>query len=578
MSKLSLDRFLEFAQRSKLIEPERLEQVVSEWKRQATIAQLDDAGECATHLVEAGLLTHWQAHKLLEGRHRGFQLGKYKLLGHLGSGGMSSVYLAEHTLMHRLAAVKVLPQHRLSDASYVARFHLEGQSTAALDHPNIVRVYDLDSDGKIHYLVMEYIEGRDLEAIVAENGPMDPVTAADYVAQAAVGLEHAHQTGLVHRDVKPANLLVDPQGVVKILDMGLAKFAGARSAAAALVNDEQVLGTADFVAPEQTVNSNTVDCRADIYSLGCTLYFLLSGHPPFPFGNALQRMAAHQHNTPPSIALDRPETPAELVAICERMMAKSPADRYASVGDVHAVLTAWLASGSGALARNRSLAAAGHGSTHGGGPSGFVPLPDQRGGDSNIHGSQEPPRGDSPFADTDPNLHQATQRIPTGLGGNEPPPLSSSQSHVLHSELARMAEHGAGGAAMRRLHHRSWSPPRPLRLRSFARSIPRRARRPMQWIGQSMRRRWRRSFARLRPSCRATNGRTQRRFGSPWYCSPRCAWRRLFWPSLRWLERRVGRANRWPNRGVFTAQEPPPSRPPFGRKIGQCPTRQIIEK
>ncbi len=225
MSKFSLDKFLEFARRSKLIEPERLDQVVSDWKREVTIAQLDDANECAAHLVDAGLLTPWQAHKLLEGRHRGFQLGKYKLLGHLGSGGMSSVYLAEHTLMHRLAAVKVLPQHRLSDASYVARFHLEGQSTAALDHPNIVRVYDLDSDGKIHYLVMEYIEGRDLEAVVAENGPMDPVTAADYVVQAAAGLDYAHQAGLVHRDVKPANLLVDRQGVVKILDMGLAKFA-----------------------------------------------------------------------------------------------------------------------------------------------------------------------------------------------------------------------------------------------------------------------------------------------------------------------------------------------------------------
>jgi serine/threonine-protein kinase len=439
MSKLSLDKFLEYVERSKLVEPERLEPVVSDWKRGATISQLDDAGECAAHLVEAGLLTRWQAHKLLEGRHRGFQLGKYKLLDHLGSGGMSSVYLAEHTLMHRLAAIKVLPQHRVADATYVARFQLEGQSTAALDHPNIVRVYDLDHDGKIHYLVMEYIEGRDLEALVARGGPLDLVVAADFIAQAAAGLDYAHRAGLVHRDIKPANLLVDQQGVVKVLDMGLAKFAGARSAAAALVNDEQVLGTADYVAPEQTVNSNTVDCRADVYSLGCTLYFLLSGHPPFPFGNALQRMAAHQRHTPPSIALDRPETPAALVAICERMMSKSPADRFATAGDVREALSAWLASDEAkSLAQKRRLAVA----AFGGSAANLPPLPSERPenavGDSNVHSPSGALHPGSPFADTDPNLHQATQRIPMLREGAEASP-SASQSHVLHSALARMA-------------------------------------------------------------------------------------------------------------------------------------------
>ncbi len=436
MSKLSLDKFLEFVGRSKLVEPERLETVVSDWKRGATIAQLDDASECAAHLVDAGLLTRWQAHKLLEGRHRGFLLGKYKLLDHLGSGGMSSVYLAEHTLMHRLAAIKVLPQHRVADATYVARFQLEGQSTAALDHPNIVRVYDLDHDGKIHYLVMEYIEGRDLEALVARGGPLDFVVAADFIAQAAAGLAYAHGVGLVHRDIKPANLLVDQQGVVKVLDMGLAKFAGARSATAALVNDEQVLGTADYVAPEQTVNSNTVDRRADVYSLGCTLYFLLSGHPPFPFGNALQRMAAHQRNTPPGISLDRPDAPAALVAICERMMAKSPADRFASAGEVRQALSNWLAGDEAqSLAQKRRLALASAAGSAARSPySAGVGHP---AGDSSVH---SPALGHgSPFADTDPNLHQATQRIPKLRDGMESPSPSASQSHVLHSALARLA-------------------------------------------------------------------------------------------------------------------------------------------
>src|SRR6185436_18880149 len=183
----------------------------------------------------------------------------------LGSGGMSSVYLAEHVLMQRRVAIKVLPHNRVGDSSYLARFHFEAQAAAALDHRNIVRAYDLDNEGRIHYLVMEYVEGRDLQAIVEQDGALEFHAAANVVAQAAAGLEHAHQRGLVHRDIKPANLLVDLKGTVKILDMGLAKFTPESRPTPGFAHDDQILGTADYLAPEQAANPRSVDHRADIY-------------------------------------------------------------------------------------------------------------------------------------------------------------------------------------------------------------------------------------------------------------------------------------------------------------------------
>jgi len=344
MSKLSVEQFLALVERSQLVAAGILAQTIKDWRALAPEADLDDVHACADHLVTEGLLTRWQSKKLLDGRHRGFLLGRYRLLDHLGSGGMSSVYLAEHVLMARLVAIKVLPQNRVNDGAYLARFHLEGQCAAALDHRNIVRAYDLANEGKIHYLVMEYVEGRDLEDLVRHDGPLDVHTAADYMAQAADGLEHAHQAGLIHRDIKPANLLVDLGGTVKILDMGLAKYSAAKATDASLNSSEHVLGTADYVAPEQAVNSSLVDPRADIYSLGCTLYFLLTGHPPFDFGSPLERMNAHQHQPPASILDDRPDAPDPLVAICQRMMQKSPERRFQSAAEVQRALTGWLRS------------------------------------------------------------------------------------------------------------------------------------------------------------------------------------------------------------------------------------------
>jgi serine/threonine-protein kinase len=345
VTKLKVDEFLDLVRRSGLVDPiDPLEDVLAEIRRQADEKSAADTDFVANRLIAAGLITRWQCDKLMEGRHHGFFLGKYKLLSHLGTGGMSSVYLAEHTLMKRRVAIKVLPKNRVDDSSYLARFHREAQAAAALDHRNIVRAYDVDNEKTTHYLVMEYVEGRDLQKIVHNDGPLDYVRAAEYIRQAAEGLSHAHQAGLIHRDVKPANLLVDPSGVVKVLDLGLARFDDEGKASLTVIHDENVLGTADYLAPEQAVDSHGVDGRADIYSLGCSLYFLLTGHPPFPDGTLGQRLMKHQKEPPPDIRKDRPDAPQDLLAICLKMMAKRPPQRQQSMAEVAAALGDWLTS------------------------------------------------------------------------------------------------------------------------------------------------------------------------------------------------------------------------------------------
>ncbi len=348
MSMFNLEKLLELIRRSGLIEPPRLDAALAALDERSIGNPVSDSGVVCSHLVESGLLTEWQTDKLLAGKTKGFFLGKYKLLDHLGTGGMSAVYLAEHKHMHALRAIKVLPQPRVKDTSYLARFYREAKAAAALDHPNIVRAYDIDCDvdkdaGKeTHYLVMEYVEGRDLQLTVAAEGPLPAKVAADYIRQAAKGLEHAHQAGLIHRDIKPANLLVDPRGTVKILDMGLAQFTNDEEASLTVAHDERVLGTVDYLSPEQAINSHTVDARADIYSLGCTLYYALVGHPPFPEGPVAQRLMMHQTQQPASIRSKRSDVPESLVAICTKMMAKKREHRYQSAAEVEEALAAWI--------------------------------------------------------------------------------------------------------------------------------------------------------------------------------------------------------------------------------------------
>ena len=297
----------------------------------------------AAELVQAGLLTDWQCRKILKGRSKGFVLGKYVLLDRLGSGGMSNVYLAEHRDMRRRVAIKVLPKSRADNPAYVKRFRTEAQAAAALDHPHVVRAFDFscEEDGP-PYLVMEYVQGRNLEQLVQEQGSPAPEVAADYIRQAALGLHAAHLAGMVHRDVKPANLHCDADGLVKVLDLGLARFVDMNEAS---THDgrRHVVGTADFLAPEQAHDSRGVDARADIYSLGCTLYYLLTGRLPFPKGSVAERLVQHQKAQPKPIAALRPAVPQSLICICERMMAKKPDQRFQSMAAVVREIETWLA-------------------------------------------------------------------------------------------------------------------------------------------------------------------------------------------------------------------------------------------
>jgi len=343
MAKVTAEKFLELLRGCGLVEESQVAEVLKALteEHQGTLPSAPE--KIAERLVAEDLLTRWQADNLLQGKHKGFFLGKYKLLGHLGRGGMSNVYLAEHVMMERRVAIKVLPHTRVEDSSYLERFKLEARAAAKLDHPNIVRAYDTDHQDNTYYLVMEYVRGRDLQVLVQENGPLDYDTAANYIVQVAEGLQHAHESGLIHRDIKPANCLVDQKGVVKILDMGLAKFSSSERPSLTIAHDENVLGTADYLAPEQALSSHNVDLRADIYSLGCTLYYLLTGHPPFPEGTLPQRLMMHQTKAPQSIYKDRSDAPRGLVNICNHMMVKSPDGRFQTAHEVAQTLTAWLA-------------------------------------------------------------------------------------------------------------------------------------------------------------------------------------------------------------------------------------------
>lgn len=341
MAKVTTENFVDLLGRSGLVDKEQIAAAVGEF--QASGGDTSDGQALAHFLVDRQTITGWQAEKLLEGRHKGFFLRKYKLLDHLGTGGMSMVYLAEHVDMHRRVAIKVLPQSRTSDPAYLSRFYNEARAAGSLSHPNIVQTYDFDSDRMMHYIVMEYVRGPNLQELVKRDGVLGYSRAANYIAQAARALAYAHESGLVHRDVKPANLLVDEKNVVKLLDLGLAFFSVEGQTSLTLANEDNVLGTADYLAPEQALNSHNVDGRADIYSLGGTLYFLLTGHPPFDEGNIAQRILAHQTQEPPSIFTQRPTVPRELVEICTRMMAKKPEDRFQTMDQVAQALEAFVA-------------------------------------------------------------------------------------------------------------------------------------------------------------------------------------------------------------------------------------------
>lgn len=330
----TLDEFLDLVRKSGVVEEKRLDAFLQKLRAQPG-ALSEDPIKLAQSFVREGVLTHFQAEQILQGKWRRFTIGKYKVLERLGSGGMGSVYLCEHKFMRRRAAVKVLPAAKAEDPASLERFYREARAVAALDHPNIVRAYDIDQDEKLHFLVMEYVDGASFQELIKKFGPLEIKRAAHYIRQAAVGLEHAHQAaGLVHRDIKPGNILVDRTGMVKVLDMGLARFFHDEDDILTKKYDENVLGTADYLAPEQALDSHSVDIRADIYSLGATFYFMLTGSTPFSEGTVAQKLIWHQTRQPKPVRNLRPEVPAELVMVLEKMMAKSPAQRYQTPAEV----------------------------------------------------------------------------------------------------------------------------------------------------------------------------------------------------------------------------------------------------
>ena len=273
---------------------------------------------------EAGIITTEEREK-----HR--TIGEYDLLEELGGGGMGRVFKAIHRKMNRTVAVKLLPESLVQSAESVERFRREVQALARLSHPNIVAVHDAgDADGT-HFFVMDLVEGDDLARLVKEHGPMPVEETLECIVQAARGLEYAHAQGIVHRDIKPSNLILDPDGTVKILDLGIARFQSLPDQASDdLTKTGCVLGTVDYMAPEQAMNTRRADHRADIYSLGCTLHFLLTGQPVFGGETVMERIVAHREHIVPTLRKACPAAPPWLDAVFRKMVAKKPEDRYQS--------------------------------------------------------------------------------------------------------------------------------------------------------------------------------------------------------------------------------------------------------
>ena len=335
--------FVDIVRKSGLAEASKIDEVVASLDNLE--APVND--DVTNAFIEAKLITPWHLKQLLKGKHRGFFLERYKLLNELGKGGMSSVYLAEHTDMHLPVAIKVLPVKRVGEKSYLERFKREAKASFKLRHDNIAGATNFAHHGDLWYIVLDYIEGEDLYQKVKASGPLPVRDAVEYIRQAACGLQYAHEQGLVHRDIKPANLMLDTKGTVKILDLGLA-LDGDDDEEGGLTkaHDEKVLGTADYLAPAQSKNSHSADPRSDIYALGCTLYYLIVGRAPFARGSVIERIKAHWNEPAPNPLDELEKPPADLdsalIDLYFRMMEKHPDARPQTAGDVAEQLNAWL--------------------------------------------------------------------------------------------------------------------------------------------------------------------------------------------------------------------------------------------
>jgi serine/threonine-protein kinase len=322
-------------QKHSLLERAQLEEV-----RRVLAARSPDPLSLARELMQRDWLTPYQINQLSQGRGADLVLGNYVLLTRLGEGGMGQVFKARHRKLGKVVALKILRKDRLAGAEAVRRFYHEIRAASRLVHPNIVHAEDADEIDGAQFFAMEFVEGTDLAKLVKQQGPLPVDRACDYVRQAALGLQHAHERGLVHRDIKPANLLLARNGVVKLLDLGLARRESVddNSQSTALTQEGSVLGTPDYIAPEQALRASSVDIRADLYSLGCSLFFLLTGQPPFPGGTLTEKLLRHQLDPPPPLAQVRPDAPPHVAAVIERLLAKRPDDRFQTPAEMVAAL------------------------------------------------------------------------------------------------------------------------------------------------------------------------------------------------------------------------------------------------
>lgn len=332
----TVPEFLNALERSELLRDKYLAQI----REQVAAARADLSVErLANSLLRSRTMTRFQLERLLAGHSEGFYLGQYKLCDVLGQGGMGTVYLAEQTSKQRFVALKIIRNLEKCPPDTLVRFRREAHASLQLSHENVVESYSYEEQNGVPMLVMEYAEGLDAAEIVERHGRLAWQHTADLMMQAALGLEHLRLQGLVHRDIKPGNLLVASDGTLKIMDLGLCLWVG--DEADALKTRDIQVGTVDFMAPEQAVDCRAVDSRADIYSLGCVFYALLAGHLPFPASTAVQKLLLHRTAEPRPIHQHRHDLPTPLADIIHTMLEKRPEDRFQTPGVVAEALKPW---------------------------------------------------------------------------------------------------------------------------------------------------------------------------------------------------------------------------------------------
>jgi eukaryotic-like serine/threonine-protein kinase len=300
-----------------------------------------EAQALAGRLVAERILTDFQANRFLRNKAHGLVVGRYVILERLGEGNRGRVFRAQHRLMGRMAALKVIAPQIASRASSIARFYREMRLIGRLDHPNVIRAFDADQVGDLLYIVMEYVAGRSLDKVLAARSTLPAAEVINYMAQAALGLAHAHERGIVHRDVKPSNLLLSDEGQVKVLDLGLSALMEADREASFATASGAIVGTVHYMSPEQAV-AQSVDGRSDLFGLGCTMYHLLTGRLPFPGETVAECLMLRIRGNPAPIAEFRPDLSMRSIQVLERLMARRPDDRFQTAAEAAQALQALL--------------------------------------------------------------------------------------------------------------------------------------------------------------------------------------------------------------------------------------------